>query len=136
MKASMYIVILAFFPFCAMAKLNVVATTPELGALAREIGGDRVVVTTLAKPTEDPHFVDAKPSYVLKLNRADALIEGGAELEIGWLPPLLDGARNARLHAGKPGRIQCSEGEGLWPMREFSRLSTPKRPHGRPTTAP
>src|SRR5262245_6960600 len=89
----------------AQAKLNVVATTPDFGTLAREIGGDRVEVTTLARPTEDPHFVDAKPSFIVKLNRADALIEGGAELEIGWLPPLLDGARNPKLEPGKPGRI-------------------------------
>jgi len=92
------------------AKLNVVATTPDFGTIAKEIGGDRVDVTTLAKPTEDPHFVDAKPSFIVKLNHADALIEGGAELEAGWLAPLLDGARNPRLEAGKPGRISCIEG--------------------------
>src|SRR5216110_3428657 len=91
-------------------KLNVVATTPDFGAIAKEIGGDRVDVTTLAKPTEDPHFVDAKPSFIVKLNHADALIEGGAELEIGWLPPLLEGARNPKLDSGAPGRIAASEG--------------------------
>ena len=74
----------------AVAQLRVVATTPDLAALAREIGGDRVNVVALAKPTEDPHFVDAKPSHIVTLNRADALIEGGAELELGWLPPLLE----------------------------------------------
>ncbi len=92
------------------AKLHVVATTPELGAIAKEIGGDQVDITALAKPTEDPHFVDAKPSFIVKLNRADALIEGGAELELGWLPPLLDGARNPRLAPGTPGRISCAHG--------------------------
>ena len=91
-------------------KLNVVATTPDLAALAREIGGDRVEVTALAKPTEDPHFVDPKPSYLIALNRADVLIEGGAELELGWLPPLLDNARNSRIASGTPGRIAASEG--------------------------
>jgi zinc/manganese transport system substrate-binding protein len=97
-------------PLCSYAKLNVVATTAEFGSIAAEIGGDHVAVTTLGKPTEDPHFVDAKPSFILKLNRADALIEGGAELEMGWLPPLLEGARNPRLDVGKPGRVQCSSG--------------------------
>jgi len=92
------------------ARLNVVATTPDLGAIAREIGGDRVEVTTLARPTEDPHYVDAKPSYVVKLNRADALIDGGAELESGWLPPLLEGARNSKIALGQPGRIPCNRG--------------------------
>ena len=68
------------------AKLNVVATTPDLASIAREIGGGHIDLTVLVKPTEDPHFVDAKPSLIVKLNRADVLIEGGAELEIGWLP--------------------------------------------------
>ena len=83
----------------AQAKLNVVTTLPDLGALAREIGGDKVEVTTLAKATEDPHFVDARPSFVVQLRNADVLIDGGAELEIGWLPPLLQNARNPKLEA-------------------------------------
>jgi zinc/manganese transport system substrate-binding protein len=94
----------------AAARLNIIATTPDLAAIAREIGGDRVEVTALAKPTEDPHFVDAKPSFIVKMNRADALIEGGAELEIGWLGPLLNGARNSKLAPGSPGRIVCAKG--------------------------
>jgi zinc/manganese transport system substrate-binding protein len=95
------------------AKLHVVATTPDLGAIAQEIGGDQIDLLTLSKPTEDPHFVDAKPSFIVRLNRADALIEGGAELEAGWLRPLLEGARNAKLDAGKPGRIVASAGVTL-----------------------
>src|SRR2546426_3500424 len=97
----------------AHAKLNVVATTCDFGAIAQEIGGDKIELLTLAKPTEDPHFVDAKPSYIVKLNHADALIEGGAELEVGWLPPLVDGARNPKLDAGKPGRLYGSDGISL-----------------------
>src|SRR6185436_765799 len=94
----------------APKKLNVVATTPDLAALAQEIGGDAIVVTALAKPTEDPHFVDAKPSHLVTLNKADVLNEGGAELELGWLPPLLDNARNDKIAAGAPGRIVASQG--------------------------
>jgi len=94
----------------AQAKLNVVATTPDFAAVAKAIGGDQVEITTLARPTEDPHFVDAKPSLILKLNRAQVLLEGGAELELGWLPPLLQGARNPRLALGAPGRIVCNQG--------------------------
>jgi len=100
-------------PLSMHAKLNVVATTPDFGAIAQEIGGDKIELVTLAKPTEDPHFVDAKPSFIVKLNHADALIEGGAELEMGWLPPLLEGARNSKLEAGKPGHISAAEGISL-----------------------
>ncbi|MSU36932.1 MAG: zinc ABC transporter substrate-binding protein, partial [Pedosphaera sp.] len=99
-----------FLTVGAQAKLNVVVTTPDLTAIAKEIGGDKLEITTLARPMEDPHFVDAKPSFMLKLNKADALIEGGAELEIGWLPSLLTGARNPKLASGQPGRILCNEG--------------------------
>ncbi len=102
--------------FCltsAYAKLNVVTTLPDFGALAREIGGDKVDVTTMAKPTEDPHFVDARPSFVVQLRSADVLIDGGAELEIGWLPPLLQNARNAKIEVGKPGRVQAMQGVRL-----------------------
>lgn len=95
-------------PLTAHAKLNVVATTPELAAIAQAIGGDHVEITSLAKPTEDPHFVTPKPSFIVKLNHADALIEGGAELELGWLPPLLDSARNSKLALGSPGRLQAA----------------------------
>ena len=97
-------------PAVARAKLAVVATTPELGAVASAIGGDAVSVTVLTKPTEDPHFVDARPSHIVTLNRANVLIEGGAELEQGWLPPLVEGARNARILPGTPGRVVASEG--------------------------
>jgi zinc/manganese transport system substrate-binding protein len=90
--------------------LNVVATTPDLASLAREIGGSLVSVKVLAKPTEDPHFVDAKPSHIVTLNRADVLIEGGAELELGWLSSLLESARNDKIAAGAPGRISASKG--------------------------
>src|SRR5436853_1560496 len=99
--------------FSAHAKLNVVATLPDFGAVAREIGGDKVAVTVLAKPTEDSHFVDARPSFVVQLRDADVLIDGGAELEIGWLPPLLQNARNPKIDVGKPGRVQASQGVRL-----------------------
>src|SRR3954447_7713575 len=116
MKNLLRILTFALFGLAAgvsEAKLNVVTTLPDLGALAREIGGDKVDVTTLAKPTEDPHFVDARPSFVVQLRSADVLIDGGAELEIGWLPPLLQNARNPKLDVGQPGRVQASQGVRL-----------------------
>ncbi len=94
----------------AYAKLNVVTTLPDFAALARDVGGANVEVTALAKPTEDPHFVDARPSFVVALRNADVLIDGGAELEVGWLPPLLQNARNPKIEAGKPGRVEASQG--------------------------
>ena len=94
----------------AQAKLNVVTTLPDYAALASAIGGDKIEITAMAKPTEDPHFVDARPSFVVKLRSADVLIEGGAELEIGWLPPLLQNARNAKIETGAPGRVVASQG--------------------------
>jgi zinc/manganese transport system substrate-binding protein len=97
----------------AEAKLNVVATLPDFASIAQEIGGDKIDVTALAKATEDSHFVDARPSFVVKLRQADVLIDGGAELEIGWLPPLLQNARNAKIEVGKPGRVQAFEGVRL-----------------------
>ncbi len=94
----------------AAKQLNVVATTPDLAVLAKAIGGDAVDVKALAKPTEDPHFVDAKPSHIVTLNRADVLIDGGAELEVGWLPALLESARNDKIAAGAAGRVSASLG--------------------------
>jgi len=96
--------------FTVQAKINVVATLPDFAALARDVGGENVDVTVLAKPTEDPHFVDARPSFVVKLRSADVLIDGGAELEMGWLPPLLQNARNPKIEVGQPGRVQASQG--------------------------
>src|SRR6266700_670839 len=113
MKRILSAIILLLASATAQAKLNVVATTADFGAIAQEIGGDKIALLTLAKPTEDPHFVDAKPSLIVKLNHADALIEGGAELEAGWLSPLLDAARNPKIEAGQPGRIHGSDGISL-----------------------
>ncbi|MEO7794003.1 MAG: metal ABC transporter substrate-binding protein [Thermoanaerobaculia bacterium] len=110
---ALFAIALFVLPGAARAALKVVATTSEYAALAAAIGGDRISVTTIAKPTEDPHFVDARPSQIVAMNRADLLIEGGAELEIGWLPPLLDGARNPRILPGAAGHLVASEGVQL-----------------------
>src|SRR5690349_24143222 len=92
----------------AQGKLNVVATTEDLGALAREVGGDRVSVTSLAKGYQDPHFVDPKPSFILAVSKADLLIVVGRELEIGWLPPLLTSSRNSKIQQGGNGYLDAS----------------------------
>jgi len=92
----------------AQGKLNVVSTTEDLGSLAREIGGDKVSVTALAKGYQDPHFVDPKPSFILAVSRADVLMVVGRELEIGWLPPLLTSSRNAKIQPGANGYLDAS----------------------------
>jgi len=92
----------------AQGKLNVVTTTEDLGSLAREVGGDKVAVTALAKGYQDPHFVDPKPSFILAVSRADVLIVVGRELEIGWLPPLLTSSRNGKIQAGSNGYLDAS----------------------------
>jgi ABC-type Zn uptake system ZnuABC Zn-binding protein ZnuA len=88
--------------------LQVCATVPELGSLAREVGGDQVAVTVFAKGTEDPHFVEAKPSFIKALSQADVFIEGGMELEAGWAPVLLQNARNSRILPGARGFLDAS----------------------------
>jgi zinc/manganese transport system substrate-binding protein len=99
---------LALLPARAEAKLKVAATIETLADLARQVGGDRVEVTALSRGYMDPHFVQAKPSLVLGLNRADALIHVGLDLEVGWLPPLVQQSRNPRIQQGQPGNIDAS----------------------------
>jgi zinc/manganese transport system substrate-binding protein len=92
----------------AEAAINIIATTTDLAAIVTEVGGDKVTVESLARGYQDPHFVEAKPSFVLKLNRADLLVVVGRELEIGWLPPLITQSRNAKIQVGAPGYLDAS----------------------------
>src|SRR5436190_19080614 len=92
----------------ARAALNVVTTTEDLASIAREVGGDKIKVESLSRGYQDPHFVEAKPSFVIKLNRADLLIAVGRELEIGWLPPLITQSRNAKIQPGAEGYLDAS----------------------------
>lgn len=110
MKTLIAVVALTVLAANVEAKLNVVATTPDIASIAKEIGGDKIELTTLARPTEDPHFVDPKPSFIVKLNKADVLIHGGAELEVGWLPKLIEQARNAKIVGAAKGEVRCCEG--------------------------
>jgi zinc/manganese transport system substrate-binding protein len=103
-----WVTLLAPVPAGAQGKLNVMATTEDLASIAREIGGDRITVDSVAKGYQDPHFVEAKPSFILKLQRADLLIVVGRELEISWLPPLITQSRNAKIQPGAPGYLDAS----------------------------
>src|SRR5437867_8545870 len=95
-------------PSFAQGKLNVVTTTEDLAAIAREVGGDSITVESIARGYQDPHFVEAKPSFILKLQKADLLIVVGRELEIGWLPPLTQQSRNGKIQPGAPGYLDAS----------------------------
>ncbi|MCP4676299.1 MAG: zinc ABC transporter substrate-binding protein [Deltaproteobacteria bacterium] len=90
------------------AAVRIITTIPDFGHIAKEVGGSHVDMEALVKPTQDPHFVDAKPSLMVKLNRADLLLITGMELEGGWLPPLLTGARNSKIMRGGEGYLDCS----------------------------
>lgn len=110
-RRRMFVPVL-LLPFLAAAApaatLSVVATTEDMAALTREVGGDKVKVEALGKGYQDPHFVEAKPSFILKLHAADLLVAVGRELEIGWLPPLIQQSRNAKIQAGAEGYLDAS----------------------------
>ena len=91
-------------------KLKVVTTIADLASITREVGGDRVDVTSIAKGYQDPHFVEPKPSFLLLLRNADLLEVVGLALEIGWLPPLLEQSRNDKIRTGARGYLDVSQG--------------------------
>ncbi|HWX94802.1 MAG TPA: metal ABC transporter substrate-binding protein [Terriglobales bacterium] len=99
-----------FLPNVAEAKkLNVVTATTDMAALTQEVGGDRIQVESIAKGYQDPHFVEAKPSFLLKLRNADLLIVVGLQLEIGWLPPLINQSGNPKIQVGAIGYLDASQ---------------------------
>lgn len=102
------LLLLVVFAASVAAQHEVVATTPDLAALCRAVGGDRASVTSLARGPEDPHFVEARPSMLRSLRNAEVLVEVGRELEIGWLSVLVDNARNGAIVNGAKGRIDAS----------------------------
>src|SRR3981081_454632 len=95
-------------PTRADSKLQVMTTTTDLASIAQEIGGDKISVESVARGYQDPHFVDPKPSFLLKLSKAQLLIVVGLELEIGWLPPLITQSSNSRIQVGGPGYLDAS----------------------------
>ncbi len=92
----------------AANRVSVATTTEDLAALAREVGGDRVEVDSMARGYQDPHYVEPKPSFLLKLQKTDLLVVVGRELEIGWLPPLITQSRNSKIQAGGSGHLDAS----------------------------
>src|SRR5512141_166553 len=100
--------VMALAPAAQAKKLNVITSTTDLAAIAKEVGGDKIDVESIARGYQDPHFVEAKPSYLLKLRRADLLIVVGLDLEIGWLPPLITQSGNPKVQVGASGYLDAS----------------------------
>ncbi len=118
----------------AAAALRVVTTTEDLASLTREVGGDKVEVTALAKGYQDPHFVEPKPSFLLAVSRADLLIAVGRELEIGWLPTLISSSRNGKVQPGGPGYLDASRNVRILeiPTGQITRAMGDVHPQGNP----
>ena len=125
---------IALVPRAAAAKVNVVTSIETFADLARKVGGDRVEVKSLSRGYMDPHFVEPKPSLVIDLNRADLLVHVGLELEIGWLPPLVLGARNSKIQLGQPGNLDASVGIPILdvPQTKIDRSMGDIHPQGNP----
>ena len=125
-------VVIAAPAFAAPPK--VITTTEDLAALAREVGGDKISVDSMAKGYQDPHFVEPKPSFIIKLHDADLLLVIGRELEIGWLPPLLTQSRNAKIQVGAPGYLDASAGVKILelPTGQITRAMGDVHPSGNP----
>jgi zinc/manganese transport system substrate-binding protein len=121
-------------PAQAQSKLNIVTTTEDLASIAREVAGDRATVESIARGYQDPHFVEAKPSFILKLQKADLLIAVGRELEIGWLPPLIQQSRNGKIQPGAAGYLDASLGATILeiPTGNITRAMGDVHPLGNP----
>jgi zinc/manganese transport system substrate-binding protein len=121
-------------PADAVGKIKIVTATSDLAALAQEVGGDRIEVESIAKGYQDPHFVEAKPSYLLKLRQADLLIVVGLQLEIGWLPPLITQSGNGHIQIGGSGYLDASQFAEILekPTGEVTRAMGDVHPYGNP----
>ena len=131
---ALVLAVLIAAPVRAQSKLNVVTTTEDLASIAREVGGDHVTVEAIARGYQDPHFVEAKPSFILKLQKADLLVVVGRELEIGWLPPLIQQSRNAKVQVGANGYLDASQGARILdiPTGQVTRAEGDVHPQGNP----
>lgn len=105
---QLFILALGVSPLGAHAKLNVVTTTQDSAAIVQAVGGEHVQVQSLTPGTRDPHFAEATPGMIRRVYQADLLVLIGADMEIGWLPPLLGTARNGRVLPGAPGYLDLS----------------------------
>src|SRR5882672_4843467 len=134
-KIAVFLALVALAaPAFAQGKVTVMATTEDLASIAREVGGDKITIDSIAKGYQDPHFVEAKPSFILKLQKADLLIAVGRELEIGWLPPLVQQSRNGKIQPGAAGYLDASLGAQILevPTTQVTRAMGDVHPLGNP----
>lgn len=126
--------ILFVFAGDAFAQLRVVATSTDLASIAKEVGGNRIFVESLTAGNTDLHYVQARPDYIVKLNKADMFVSIGLELEAGWVPLLLNQSRNPKIHRGSPGYCVAYAGIELLekPSGEISRQMGDIHPYGNP----
>lgn len=108
MNKLIVVVVLLVAPFAAQAELRIFACEPEWAALADEIGGELVETYSATTALQDPHYIQARPSLIAQVRRADLVICSGAQLEIGWLPALLQKANNRKVLPGKDGYLEAS----------------------------
>jgi len=136
LTTTLLTLVLALFcvPLASAKKLNVVTSTSDLAALAQEVGGDKITVESIAKGYQDPHFVEAKPSFLLKLRQADLLISVGLDLEIGWLPPLITQSGNPRIQVAAAGYLDASQFSEILekPKGQVTRAEGDVHPLGNP----
>lgn len=105
-RPNLFLLWCAFFSISAQAKLNVITTTTDLRAIVAEVGGSLLTVDSIAKGTQDSHFIEAKPSFMVKANKADFIVAIGLDLEVGWLPSIIQGSRNPKVNVGLPGYLE------------------------------
>ena len=132
LRLALFAVLVPTLSFAA--PLKVVTTTEDLAAIVREVAGDRVTVDVFSRGYQDPHFVEPKPSFILKLVNADLLVVVGRELEIGWLPPLLTQSRNAKIQPGGRGYLDASMNVKILdiPTGQITRAMGDVHPSGNP----
>ena len=131
---KLFVIPFLFLSSIALAKIKVVATLPDVAEVVRAIGGTEVDVNTLLSGSEDPHYADARPDYILKVSRADVVCAIGLDLEIGWLPKVLDKSGNAKVQSGGTGF--CELGHTVKPLEVptgvIDRSLGDVHPHGNP----
>ena len=129
-----FIIFCIFYPGSAVATINVVTTTQDIASIVKEVVGDLVNIKAIVRGYQDPHVIEAKPSFMLKVNRADLLVYQGLELEVGWLPMLIQGGRNKKVMPGQLGHLDISQAISplAVPVGELDRSMGDVHPQGNP----